>query len=122
MVAGSGTLRARRMVAMSAESMVAMKVAESVSLLVAQTADWMVVDWAVEWDSWKVATTDACWVVRRVVSTVVWTGNQMAVQMVPEMVQWSVGCWDDWRAAGMAHLKADWTAAATEAQSAGESV
>ena len=99
MVAGSGTLRARRMVDMSAESMVAMKVAESVSLLVAQTADWMVVDWAVEWDSWKVATTDACWVVRRVVSTVVWTGNQMAVQMVPEMVQWSVGCWDDWRAA-----------------------
>ena len=41
--------------------MVAMKVAETVSLLfIVQTADWMVVDWTVEWDSWKVATTDAC--------------------------------------------------------------
>ena len=38
------------------------------------------------------------------------------------VVDWSVGCWDDWRAAGMAQLKADWMAVATEAQSAGEIV
>ena len=26
-------------------------------------------------------------------------GDHMVVQMVPVMVQWSVGCWDDWRVA-----------------------
>ena len=44
------------------------------------------------------------------------------VDSVGQMVQWSIGHSDDWRAAGMAQLKADWMAAATEAQSAGESV